>query len=96
MVDNLRGEFDPHRYLRREASVRQYNGAGMFCTQFYLRAEHVLLIYNSQRKASVRQYNGAGMFCPQFYLRAEHVLLIYNAQINCTLLTHFYTVGLPK
>jgi hypothetical protein len=31
MVDNLRGEFDPHRHLRREASVRQYNGAGMFC-----------------------------------------------------------------
>jgi hypothetical protein len=28
MVDNLRGEFDPHRQLRREASVRQYNGAG--------------------------------------------------------------------
>jgi hypothetical protein len=64
MVDNLRGEFDPHRHLRREASVRQYNGAGMFC--------------------------------PQFYLRAEHVLLIYYAQINCTLLAHFYTIGLPK
>jgi hypothetical protein len=48
MVDNLRGEFDPHRHLRREASVRQYNGAGMFCPQFYLRAEPVLLIYNAQ------------------------------------------------
>jgi len=32
----------------REASVRQYNGAGMFCPQFYLRAEQVLLIYNAQ------------------------------------------------
>ena len=48
MVDNLRGEFDPHRHLRREASVRQYNGAGMFCPQFYLRAEHAVLIYNAQ------------------------------------------------
>jgi hypothetical protein len=48
MVDNLRGEFDPHRHLRREASMRQYNGAGMFCPQFYLRAEHVLHIYNAQ------------------------------------------------
>jgi hypothetical protein len=48
MVDSLRGEFDLHRHLRREASVRQYNGAGMFCPQFYLRAEHVLLIYNAQ------------------------------------------------
>jgi hypothetical protein len=48
MVDNLRGEFDPHRHLCREASVRQYNGAGMFCLQFYLQAEHVLLIYNAQ------------------------------------------------
>jgi hypothetical protein len=32
----------------REASVRQYNDAGMFCPQFYLRAEQVLLIYNAQ------------------------------------------------
>jgi hypothetical protein len=32
----------------REASVRQYNGAGMFCPQFYLRAEQVILIYNAQ------------------------------------------------
>jgi hypothetical protein len=47
MIDNLRGEFDPHRHLRREASVRQYNCAGMFCPQFYLREEHVL-IYNTQ------------------------------------------------
>jgi hypothetical protein len=48
MVDNLRGEFDLHRHLRREASVRQSNGVGMFCPQFYLWAEHVLLIYNAQ------------------------------------------------
>jgi hypothetical protein len=27
MVDNLRSEFDPHRHLRRKASVRLYNGA---------------------------------------------------------------------
>jgi hypothetical protein len=33
MVDNLRGGFDPHRHLRREASVRQYNGAGMILNQ---------------------------------------------------------------
>jgi hypothetical protein len=44
----LRGEFDPHRHLPKEASVRQYNGAGMFCPQFYLWAEHVLYIYNAQ------------------------------------------------
>jgi hypothetical protein len=42
MVDNLRGEFDLHRHLRREASVRQYNGAGMILPQFNLQAEHVL------------------------------------------------------
>ena len=48
MVDNKRGEFGHHRHLRREASVRQYNGAGMFCPQFYLRAEHAVLIYNAQ------------------------------------------------
>jgi hypothetical protein len=48
MVDNLRVKFDPHRHLRREALGRQSNGAGMFCPQFYLRAEHVLLIYNAQ------------------------------------------------
>jgi len=48
MVKNWRSEFDPHRHLRREASVRQYNGAGMFCPQFYLRAEHAVLIYNAQ------------------------------------------------
>jgi hypothetical protein len=29
MVHNLRSEFDPHRHLRRKASVRQYNGGGM-------------------------------------------------------------------
>jgi hypothetical protein len=33
MVDNLRGEFDPHRHLRREASVLHYNGAGMILNQ---------------------------------------------------------------
>ncbi len=27
MVHNVRSEFDPHRHLRRKASVRQYNGA---------------------------------------------------------------------
>jgi hypothetical protein len=48
MVHNLRSKFYPHCHLRREASVRQYNGAGMFCLQFYLRAEHVLIIYNAQ------------------------------------------------
>jgi hypothetical protein len=48
MVKKWRSEFDPHCHLRREASVRQYNGAGMFCQQFYLRAEQVLLIYNAQ------------------------------------------------
>jgi hypothetical protein len=48
MVKKWRSEFDPHRHLRREASVRQYNGAGMFCPQFYLLAEQVLLIYNAQ------------------------------------------------
>jgi hypothetical protein len=48
MVNNLRSEFDPHHHLRRESSVRQYNGAGMFCPQFNLRAEHVLIIYNAQ------------------------------------------------
>jgi hypothetical protein len=54
MVDDLRGEFDPHRHLRREASVRQYNFAGMFCPQFYLRAEHVLLIYKRANKLTHR------------------------------------------
>jgi hypothetical protein len=48
MVKNWRSEFDPHRHLRREASVRQYNGAVMFCPQFYLRAEHADIIYNAR------------------------------------------------
>jgi hypothetical protein len=43
MVDNLRGEFDPH--LRREASVRQYNGAGMFCDADRTRKSRKLLVF---------------------------------------------------
>ncbi len=48
MVHILRCNFAPHRHMRRKASVRQYNGAGMISTQFNLRAEHVLHIYNAQ------------------------------------------------
>ncbi len=47
LVHNLRSEFDPHRHLRRKASVRQFNGAGMILLYFNLWAEHVLLIYNA-------------------------------------------------
>jgi hypothetical protein len=47
MVHNLHSEFDPHRHLRRKASVRQYNGAVMILLYFNLWAEHVLLIYNA-------------------------------------------------
>jgi hypothetical protein len=47
LVHSLRSEFDPHRHLRRKASVRQYNGAGMILLYFNLWAEHVLLIYNA-------------------------------------------------
>jgi hypothetical protein len=46
LVHNLQGEFDPHRHLRRKASVRQYNGAGMILPHFNLSAEHALLTYN--------------------------------------------------
>ncbi len=48
MVHNLRSEFDPHRHLRRKASVRQDNGAGMILLYFNLRAEHVHLILITQ------------------------------------------------
>jgi hypothetical protein len=40
MVHNLHSEFDPHRHLRRNASVRQYNGAGMTMPLF-----DILLIF---------------------------------------------------
>jgi hypothetical protein len=43
----LRSEFDPHRHMRRKASVRQYNGAGMILLYFNLWAEHVLFIYDA-------------------------------------------------
>jgi hypothetical protein len=56
----LRGEFDPHRHLRRKASVRQYNGAGMISPQFNLRAEHVL-IYNTRISTNRRMIWGSGL-----------------------------------
>ncbi len=34
LVHNLRSEFDRHRHLRRKASVRQYNVAGMILLYF--------------------------------------------------------------
>jgi hypothetical protein len=43
LVHNLHSEFDPHRHMRRKASVRQYNGAGMILLYFNLWAEHALL-----------------------------------------------------
>jgi hypothetical protein len=43
MVDNLWGKFDPHRHLRREASVRQYNGAGMILNQIKSKSLFIFL-----------------------------------------------------
>ena len=60
LVHNLRGEFDPHRHLRRKASVRQYNGAGMISPQFNLRAEHVL-IYNTRISTNKRIICGSDL-----------------------------------
>jgi hypothetical protein len=40
MDHNSRSEFDPHRHLRRKASVHQYNGAGMTMPLF-----DILLIF---------------------------------------------------
>jgi hypothetical protein len=52
MAHNLRGEFDPQRRLRREASVRQYNGAGMTSPQFNCGQNMSLFTYN----AAMREY----------------------------------------
>jgi hypothetical protein len=60
LVHNLRGEFDPHRHLRRKAWVRQYNGAGMISPQFNLRAEHVL-IYNTRISTNKRMICGSDL-----------------------------------
>ena len=47
------------RHLRRKASVRQYNDAGMISPQFNLRAEHVL-IYNTRISTNKRMICGSG------------------------------------
>jgi len=113
MVKNWRSEFDPHRHLRREASVRQYNGAGMFCPQFYLRAEHAVLIYNARinwrteilcasKRCGPNQKNVRKMvsflirLCAMKFGAPLLLFMFLFVFSTCTLLAHFYTVGLPK
>jgi hypothetical protein len=64
LVHNLRSEFDPHRHLRRRASVRQYNSAGMISPLLNLQAEQVLLIYNTRISTNKRMICGSDLAQP--------------------------------
>jgi hypothetical protein len=51
LVHNLRSEFDPHRHLRRKASVRKYNAAGIISPNFIrgqIRSSRVVRASDSQ------------------------------------------------
>ncbi len=61
LVHNLRSEFDPHHHLRGKASVRQYNSAWMISPLPNLRAEQVLLIYNTRISTNKRMICGSDL-----------------------------------